>query len=117
MLLPCERISEYPGYNSFTDAIYGRARKVKVVDYERYNAARRYNPHLRKEDYTTAYTLRYKRLPRYEHLGQKEYAKLMLKKLEAVRFSVVSDYLLRSQAHRQIGNLRITVFSSSYTVR
>ncbi len=101
----CERISEYPGYNSFTDAIYGRARKVKVVDNGRFNAARRYNLRVSKEDYTTTYTLRYKRLPGYEHLSQKEYAKLMLKKLEEHRAKIVAA--IKAEGRTFLGRERL----------
>ncbi len=61
------------------------------MDYQGYNAARRYNPKVSKEEFTTTYTLHYKRLPGYEHLSQKEYTTLMLKKLEEYRAKLVND--------------------------
>jgi REP element-mobilizing transposase RayT len=76
------RLSEYPGYNCFQDAIWGRERKFKVVDWARYNAALRYNSNLDIKDFTEVVPLKYQRLPGYEHLTQQEYAKLMTKKLK-----------------------------------
>ncbi len=72
---------DYPAYNSFLDAINGVEREFKVIDWGKYNAAKRYNRNVSLEDYTTVYKLKYDRLPGYEHLSQEEYKRLMLKKL------------------------------------
>lgn len=82
---------EYPGYNSFLDAISGRERLFKVVDYGRYRAARRFNPDVDIENYTTRYTLKYARLPGYENLSQAEYKSLMLKKYHQRRLALVKQ--------------------------
>jgi hypothetical protein len=94
----CEKISDYPGYNSFHDAICGIKRKVKVVDWAKFNARKRDNPKLALKDFTIEYTLEYSRLPGYEHLSQKEYKNLMLKKLEERRVKLVNAY--KAQGHR-----------------
>ena len=86
----CERISEYPGYNSFFDAISGRERKFKVVDWAAYNARKRYDKKSTVKEFTRTHTLSYKRLPGYEHLSQEEYKGLMLKKLEQRRLALVA---------------------------
>jgi hypothetical protein len=92
----CEKISDYPGYNSFHDAICGRKRKVRVVDWAKYHARKRHNPNLSPKDFTTEYTLEYSRLPGYEHLSQREYKELMLKKLEERRVKIVNAYKARN---------------------
>jgi hypothetical protein len=76
-----EKISEYPGYNCFHDAVYGIKRKFKVIRWGAFNAAKRYNPRVKISDYTEIVYLSYERLPGYEELSQAEYAKLMHKKL------------------------------------
>jgi hypothetical protein len=95
----CKRISDYPGYNSFSDAINGVKRKYKIVDWGRYNGAKRYNKKIRIEDYTTEHTLEYERLPGYEHLSQKEYRDQMLRKLELRQAALVKSQMAKNPNH------------------
>ncbi len=74
-------IGDYPGYNCFEDAIMGRERTCKVVRWKEYNDAKRWNQNVSIEDFTELYTLKYERLPGYEHLSQADYAATMRKKL------------------------------------
>ena len=76
------KISEYPFYNCFHDAVWGIERECEVVDWTRYHAALRYNRSARIKDYTEIVHLKYERIPGYEDLTQKEYADLMHEKLE-----------------------------------
>ncbi len=85
------RISEYPSYNCFHDAIWGIERKYTVIDWREYNAARKRNPQVHISNYTEVFTLRYERLPGYEKLSQAEYAHMMMQKLEARRRKIVAD--------------------------
>jgi len=87
------RISDYPGYNCFHDAIWGIKREFKVVNWAKYNDAKRYNTKVRIKDFTTIVTLQYERLPGYEHLSQSDYAKLMQSKLEERRARIVEAKL------------------------
>lgn len=82
-------LSEYPGYNCFKDAIWGRERKFKVVRWAEYNAAVRKNQNPSIEDYTEIVALQYARLPGYEGMEQKEYAYLMMRKLEERRAEII----------------------------
>jgi hypothetical protein len=75
-------IKDYPGYNCFEDAITGQARKYKVVKWKQYNDAKRWNPEVSIEEFTEYCTLRYSRLPGYEHLSKAEYEALMRTKLK-----------------------------------
>lgn len=86
-----ERISDYPGYNCFHDAVHGIERKYKVVRWAQYNAAKRHNPKVSIVSYTEEVTLKYERLPGYEHLTQREYAKLMHEELERRRAKIVRE--------------------------
>lgn len=88
-----EKIEDYPGYNSFDDAVSGIDRTFKVVNWTAYNNAKRFNPEVEIEEYTSEYTLRYERLPGYEHLTQSEYKKLMYRKLEGRRKAIVKRRL------------------------
>lgn len=83
------KISLYRGYNCFHDAVCGIKRKYKVVNWGKYNAAKRFNPHVRIKDYTEEYELTYERLPGYEHLSQHEYRVMMEKKLEEYRQEIL----------------------------
>ena len=84
-----EKISEYPGYNCFHDAVYGIKRDFYVVDWTRYNSDKRYNQEIKLNDYRKKVALEYERLPGYEDLSQREYAKLMHEKLEERRVEIV----------------------------
>ncbi len=82
---------EYPGYNSFHDAINGRKRILRWVDWATYRDRKRFNKKLKPEDFTTEHVLEFKRLPGYEHLTQRQYKKLMLKKREELRVELVKE--------------------------
>lgn len=86
-----ENLSDYPGYNCFHDAVWGIKRIFKVVNWSKYNALKRYSPNLRVEDFIEKVSLEYQRLPGYEHLSQKQYARLMNKKLESRRKKLVAE--------------------------
>jgi hypothetical protein len=78
-----DKISDYPGYNCFYDAISGTKRKFKLVRWKDYNDARRWGKTVSIEAYTDEYELCYTRLPGYEKLSQKAYMDLMKQKLAA----------------------------------
>ena len=86
-----DKIGDYPGYNCFHDAIWGIKRTHKVMNWTKYNQAKRWNPRVRPIDFLDSYTLQYKRLPGYEDLSREEYAHMMLKKLEERRLQVLAD--------------------------
>ena len=74
-------ISQYPGYNCFEDAISGTVRTYPVVNWKKYNDARRWDEHVPVEDFVEYHELRYRRLPGYENLSKAKYMKLMREKL------------------------------------
>lgn len=84
--------SQYPAYNSFWDAINERERTFKVFNRSQYQLAKRSNPHVRKKDFYSYHTLKYRRLPGYEHLSKEQYKKLMQEKLERLRLEIVEEY-------------------------
>jgi hypothetical protein len=86
-----EKISEYPGYNCFHDAVWGKERKFKVVNWAAYNARRRFDASAQWRDFIEVHVLKYERLPGYEGLSQREYALLMHKKLEERRVQIVAE--------------------------
>ncbi|MGA1192494.1 MAG: transposase, partial [Bdellovibrionota bacterium] len=83
------KISEYPGYNCFHDAVNGVKRKFKVTNWAAYNSAKRFNSSVSIKEFITEVTLQYERLPGYEDLTQKEYSLLMHRKLEERRVQIV----------------------------
>lgn len=88
-----QKSSEYPGYNSFNDAISGRIREIRFLEVGAYHEAKKKDPRTPIKDYYRYYTLKYERLPGYEHLSQKEYRKLMLEKYEKRRVAIVEEYM------------------------
>ncbi len=61
------------------------------MDWATYRDRKRFNKKLKPEDFTTEHVLEFKRLPGYEHLPQREYKKLMLKKREERRLELVRE--------------------------
>ena len=85
-----EKLSEYPGYHFFHDAIWGIERTYKVVKWKEYRAAQRRKKFVPIKDFIIEVKLRYDRVPGYEELTQKEYALMMAKKLEERRVEIVN---------------------------
>ncbi|MBX7138262.1 MAG: transposase [Oligoflexia bacterium] len=90
-----ERLSDYPGYNCFNDAVKGIERPFKVVNWAEYYAAKRSNPRVPMKDYVETVFLKYERLPGYEHLSQAQYEKIMRDKLEQRRLAIVAERMNR----------------------
>jgi hypothetical protein len=88
-----QKISDYPGYNFFHDAIHNIEREHKVVDWTAYNRAKRGNPNISIKYFETTYKLKYHRIPGYEDLSQKDYSKALSKKLEKRRTETVKKRL------------------------
>ncbi len=87
----CSKISEYPGYNFFNDAVRGIERSYKYFAYGEYNQAKKKNPKVARKDYWREHKLSFKRLPQYEDLSQEEYADMMHKKLEERRLKILEE--------------------------
>ena len=85
-----DKISEYPRYNCFNDAVSGITRKYEVINWALYNDHKRWNPSLSLINYKYTVSLSYKRLPGYENLSQQQYKALMLKKLEIKRIDAIT---------------------------
>jgi hypothetical protein len=84
-----EKISDYPGYNCFHDAVRGRARTYRVTRWGDYHKKKAYNPTATIDDFTDTVTLRFARLPGYEHLSRKDYMAYMYGELERRRQEIV----------------------------
>jgi REP element-mobilizing transposase RayT len=85
------RISDFEGYNCFSDAVSGIQRQYEVVNWAAYNDARRFRSDISIADYTERYRLVFTRLPGYEGLSDKEYKKVMHRKLEERRVKIVQE--------------------------
>jgi REP element-mobilizing transposase RayT len=86
-----EKLSDYEPYHFFHDAIHGIKREFRVTDWKNYNAAKKRDPYARIKDFQQIVSLEYERLPGYQHLSKKEYAKLMLEKFETRRVRIVNE--------------------------
>ena len=94
-----EKISEYPFYNCFYDAVRGYERKFKLVNWTNYNEARRNGKDVEVSEFTETYTLKYERLPGYENLSSREYQLLMEKKLEIYRQEILKERIAEGKFH------------------
>ena len=88
-----QKVSEYTGYNSFSDAIYDRRKKYQIVRRQDFEARRKCDPTVSIADFTSEHILTFSRLPGHEALSQKAYAKWMLSELETRRQEVIRDRL------------------------
>ncbi len=93
-----ERISDNPAYNCFTDASRGIKRDFQIVNWTDYNRANRGKKKVDIRDYTETYTLRYARIPGYEHLSNKEYATMLASKLETRRVQLVRERIAENKS-------------------
>lgn len=84
-----EKISDYPGYNCFHDAVWGIKRTFRIFNLTAYYKATRWGAQVNKKDFFEEFTLEYARLPGYEDLSQKEYALLMTRRLEERRQEIL----------------------------
>ncbi len=90
-----QRLSDYEGYNCFHDAIWGIERKYTVTHLKEYNRAKKRDPSTSIREFQEIVVLKYERLPGYEHLSQKEYAELMMLKLEKRRLETIAKRLAK----------------------
>lgn len=88
-----QKISDYPGYNSLHDALSGITRTYKLVRWGDYHARKRYNDSVPIKDFTDEHQLSFARLPGYEDMPQKAYAKLLMEKVEAKRQEELKPWL------------------------
>ena len=87
----CERVEDYPAYNSFFDLIDGKAREFQWTDWRKYNAAKRWKKNAKVEDYTITATLKFSRPPGFEDMSQEEFKQLMLAELERRRLAIIAQ--------------------------
>ncbi|MCC6932984.1 MAG: hypothetical protein IT292_06990 [Deltaproteobacteria bacterium] len=87
----CEKISDYPNYNSFHDAANQIIRSYKVIDWAGFNKKRKYNSTTSILEFTRHYRLNFKKLPQYQSLSKEEYRNLLHKKLEERRLAIISQ--------------------------
>ena len=85
-----QKLSEYPAYNSFSDAIRGKVRTFKVVEWHKYNNLKRKNPNLTIAEFTKYHKLTYARLPGYESMSKAEYVDFMNREAERRRVEIVN---------------------------
>ena len=83
--------AKYDQYNSFEDAINGEEQKFIVVDWKRYNNAKRFNPLVDISKYQKTVTLTYARLPGYEHLSASTYKATMMMKYQQRKEKLLAE--------------------------
>ena len=83
------KMSEYPAYNSFSDAIRGRTRSFKVIEWHKYNNLKRKRSNITIAEFTKYHKLTFARLPGYEGMSQREYVNFMNAEAERRRVEVV----------------------------
>ena len=88
-----QKLSDYHQYNCFHDAAWGRVKKYTVVNWTLYNKAKKRKPETKISDFETTYTLKFDRLPGFEHLSQKDYAMHLSEKLEEERQKFIKQRL------------------------
>jgi REP element-mobilizing transposase RayT len=85
----CDHLKDSPVFSCFQAAISGQDVELRYFHASEYARAKLHNPHVRKQDFVEKHTLKFARLPGYEHLSQKEYKELMLKKYAVKRLEAI----------------------------
>lgn len=88
-----QKLSDYPGYNCFHDAVWDRRKQYKLINWTEYHIALRKDPAVAIKNYEETYTLKFTRLPGYESLSHREYARIFTEKLEQRRAKIVEERL------------------------
>ena len=102
----CTRISEYPGYSFFHDAVNEISRTYKHFSYREYENARRKNPEVNPNEFWREYELRYDRLPGYESTDAREYQSLMRSRLEDKRMALIANSEARFRTKSELRRVR-----------
>ncbi|OVE79951.1 hypothetical protein BVY02_01765 [bacterium J17] len=84
-----DRISGYPAYNSFQDAMNQRNRTYRVFRGEDYKNAKRKNPKTKALHYWSYYTLELSVLSTSESASDSQYKQQLLKQLETRRLKLI----------------------------
>ena len=87
----CDKISDYPGYNSFYDATHGIKREYEVVNWTKYNKARKRRRDVSIRDFTETFELEYTRIPGCEEMSHKDYVLKTEKELAERREKVIKE--------------------------
>ena len=93
-----ERISDYDGYNSFTQAATQTVKEFRLCNYGAYNAARRTNPSISKSLFYEYHTLKYEPLPRYQELPRAEYKTKLHQLLEERRGEIIEEHRAKGKS-------------------
>ena len=91
----------------------GIVRQYEVTDFSAYRAKKAYDKSASIRDFVTKHELRFDRLPGYENMQQKEYAKLMLEKYEDQRLRLVRDHLKNGARFKTKAELKKTKQSAT----
>jgi REP element-mobilizing transposase RayT len=91
------KLSEYNLYNGFADAISGKPRKCKLVNWVKYQNEKRSNKELTVDDCTQYFELKYSRLPGFEDVNKIYYQAIMDMEYQCRRKKLLEKY-------RAIGN-------------
>jgi len=87
----CDKIEQYPGYNSFFDAAEERERTFRVLNKTKFYIAKKNNPKISPDLFYETYTLKFKRLPGHEKKSAQEYKEYLYAALEKRRLLVIQE--------------------------
>lgn len=85
------KVSSYPSYNSWFDAVSGTGRKFRWINWSQFLMKKRYCPGLTPEECSKEYVLTYSRLPGYEDTPQAEYSEDLQKELACREAELVAE--------------------------
>ncbi len=102
----------YPGYNSFNDAINNKTLTFRMLNRSKYYRRKQYDKNARKQDFIETYYLNFKRLPVYMNISQEKYKEILLQKYENRRKDLIKNRGKKFPVLEKIKN--ISVGSSPY---
>lgn len=85
------RVMQYKGYNSFFDAISGKAREYRWLDWNAYFKAKRHGAQVSEEQFIKIYTLRFSKLPGFEQYSKQDYYHSLARELQARNKDIVLE--------------------------
>ncbi|MBP9838709.1 MAG: transposase [Proteobacteria bacterium] len=100
-----ENPKDYPGYNSFFDAINRNIKTFKILNKTAFYRRRQFDSKARKEDFIETYSLRFTTLPSYENASDEEYKQDLLKRYKERRIQIINDYKAQGRSFPNLKNI------------
>ncbi|MCB0486187.1 MAG: hypothetical protein KDC47_08325 [Flavobacteriaceae bacterium] len=104
----CKNLSDYPGFNSFKYILSGKPLEVEFFNSSAYRRAKRRKKDVDPSLFVEKYSVRFEKIPGYEHLSQREYARVIQEEYERRRIAIIEEFEAKGHIWPSVQSLRRT---------